>query len=320
MRKHLTAYVACLAVLAGCGVSNVESIAPTHSAETPTSGNDHYIDIDALDVVVPVETPFEPGLVGVGPTAAWPQCGGIPIKNTTYVVTAVHCVLMASSKGPQLKYLVVSQNGEKIANVVGVHIDVRYLADDAFPAYDTAVITTDTYFAFGADRIGTLDESDTWYAYGIQRIGLDGQRLVPEDNGPSVCSVYDCSLEPEIRRHQNDIATFHKGVAYCAGDVDGVDRHDDAFWVNCGMVPGASGGPVVVYLNTGETVLVGTISTVNQQHTLNGVAPASHIDDLYNKARHFLYIGNPLYSPADTYASSGYMDAAERMARNRIGS
>jgi hypothetical protein len=302
---RLCAVAVTVVALTGCAATDVG----VDLTEIPASGDETF--------EAPARATDDPGVVSVG-IGAYGNCGGYPLMGTRYVITATHCVTVQTSKGRVVKELQIAQDGEVIADATHVLLDVRYFVDtDA--AYDVAVIETDTYFNFGANGFAPLPSTGSWSAYGLQRVGLDGVRLAADEIGPAVCEVYDCSAEPEVRRHQDRIARFERHVtAGCTGDIAGVEhRRDDAFNVDCGMVPGASGGPVVVRTDNGRILLVGVVSTVNSALTYNGIAPAIRLEDLLGGADFVLRVDVDPRAASEAYVESGYMDAAERMAKNR---
>lgn len=129
----------------------------------------------------------------------------------------------------------------------------------------------------------------------IPGVGADG--IVPVDGAKNGDKVFMLGLQP-VRGgawlREDDLGTYGSGTPAEVANVSAVceigdgklhKRRARAYWLaECGMVGGASGGPVIVE-RSGEYWLLGVVSTVNCTLNQNGIAPAETIERLLFKTK-----------------------------------
>jgi hypothetical protein len=304
MKATLTWHaVACILAALVVVYNMQDGVTPTTVAESSRSA--------AASPISPHETENGIGVVGIG-VSGRRLCSGLPLRGTRYVVTATHCLANHTILGYRTKSnLEVTLDSEVVANVVGLVIDARYFYEKS-PRWDVSVVEADTVFDFGADSYGPFPESGRWEAYGMQRVSLAGDPLSRDETPRHACEVYDCGHEPEHRRFSDQLTLYtdHR-VAGCEGDVNSGSGHGGDGWtyVQCGLLRGASGGPVLVR-DEGQVIMVGVISTINYDDSTNGVGPVdSRLEELLgdHSVGFYIAVRTPLVVPND-----GPMAAAER--------
>jgi hypothetical protein len=99
------------------------------------------------------------------------------------------------------------------------------------------------------------------------------------------------------------IVTVAAAPAACTVSAPEIEVRDAGYLsIPCGMIPGGSGGPMVVK-HAGKFILVGVLSTVNFELTKNGIAPVSAVARLLEnpeKYRHDFALPDPSSFPASS--------------------
>lgn len=195
------------------------------------------------------------------------NCSGVPIKGTSYVVTAAHCVLDNNTGkfAPELRILVeYRENTYRVSHV---------LVQETPPPV-VGVVQTDS-------DIAILVLTDQ-----IPDIGVDlGQDADLEGGG--VIVVYQSLESPREFYRPKKLADQWRppdrspGVAPAACEFTKRQaKQIDNFWlIPCSMLPGGSGGPVFS-IKENEYYLVGILSSVSDDMSYNGVAPISIVETL----------------------------------------
>lgn len=204
-------------------------------------------------------------------------CSGSTLTGTNLVVTAAHCVV--AKTGDFYEQTVLEPEGlwvERGSEVYRV-IKVRTLPlVEVFDRdgvirieNDVAVLTVDRPIpgpgAVGVVPVEETNKGDRVFMLGLQPM-RDGAWLREED-----LDKYGSAAPVEA----------DKVPAFCdIGDGKLHKRRARSYWLaECGMVGGASGGPVMVE-NSGEYWLVGVVSTVNRTLDQNGIASVETIERL----------------------------------------
>jgi len=231
---------------------------PQHraSAETGTraqhvSPSPHRIAGDAADVLVRI----------VGGQA----CSGTPIAGTRYVVTAAHCVLGPDGKpGPRT---VVRADAK--FDAVAILVDTAYATHPSV-RLDAAVLVLDRPLPGPSARLGTaLPTHGTLSLTGYQPLDSDGTLL--RGTNPH--------NRPLPKNAAGPVIEIQSAPAGCVVAITEFRISRDHVIVPCGLIPGASGGGL--YANAPEGItLVGIVSTVSSDLTVNGVVPLASLHEL----------------------------------------
>lgn len=195
-------------------------------------------------------------------------CTGTPIKGTLYVVTAAHCIVDKRTWEFTTRYDVRVEYNDKRYDVTSALVDTEAYPQDGqlYSNRDVAVLVLreqipgvgvylgeDSLIEHGATLVGyqSVSSIESFYRpkdYASLKQGTKGTGVVPLASAPAACSVrYE---DIEIR---------------------------EGFWsVPCGMIPGGSGGPMIVSTANSQ-YLVGVLSSVNGSLSSNGIAPVSAV-------------------------------------------
>jgi hypothetical protein len=176
-------------------------------------------------------------------------CSGVPIADSSWVATAAHCF------PPEVTRIEIAWRGTVYTTRTWVVHPEYEPSVPAGSVYDVAFIRSEVH-PFTSARIG--DDSPVRLGY-------------VEPDVPLIVLGYqsDGYDEPSM----NHLSPSGRQVARCDATSPGLDN-GTVFFVACGLVPGASGGPVLMPVDNGY-VLAGVISTVaDDDH--NGMVPASH--------------------------------------------
>jgi len=252
--------VACAAVLVDTTGIDAASDDPTRVSLSDRGwlGDDgpHLLEGDVADVIVPLFG----GL-----------CSGTPIAGTVYVVTAAHCVLTDSGDVRQRS---VVRDGV-LYRSVSVLVDTRY-HDNPIVELDAAVLVLEEIIPGPSAQLGSALPDRGWVTLaGFQQIDEHGALVRPDATGQTapklgVGTPIDQSIHP----------------AGCVESVQSLTVTAARVTVPCGLVPGASGGPLLS-IDNGELVLVGILSTVSNHYTANGVVPLDSLHELLAHPEHY---------------------------------
>jgi len=192
-------------------------------------------------------------------------CSGTPITGTRYVVTAAHCVL--DRQGNAAARTVVRHGVTYTAEAVLV--DDRYV-EEPTAQLDAALLVMDQIVPGGSATIGAaIPTTGSVTIAGFQALDSDGtllrgrgphDRLVPKGATGSVI---------EIESAPAGCTAPSVSLSVIGGRVD----------IRCGLIPGASGGGLFTEVN-GTLVLVGIVSTVTFDLSVNGVVPLESLHEL----------------------------------------
>ena len=187
-------------------------------------------------------------------------CSGTPLADLPYVVTAAHCVL--ERDGSVATRRTVERDGARYA-VRAIIVDERY-ADDPSPAIDAAVLVLDAPLPGPGARLATaLPEAGSLTLAGFQPLDSDGSLLrgTNPDDRPRPAGA------GSVIQVRSEVAGCHVAASALTVRLDRID-------VPCGLIPGASGGALLVRTATGVE-LAGIVSTVTWDLDTNGVTPVS---------------------------------------------
>ena len=246
--------VTCAALLVDATGIDAASDGPTRFSVSDRGwlGDDgpHLLEGDVADVIVPLFG----GL-----------CSGTPIAGTPYVVTAAHCVLTDSGDVRQRS---VVRDGV-VYRSTSVFVDTRY-HDNPIVELDAAVLVLEEIIPGPSAQLGlALPESGWVTLAGFQPIDEHGALVRPDE------TTGQTAPKPGVGRPVDE--AIHP--AGCVESVQSLTVTAVRVTVPCGLVPGASGGPLLA-IDNGELVLVGILSTVANQYTTNGVVPLDSLHEL----------------------------------------
>lgn len=189
------------------------------------------------------------------------KCSGIPIKGTLYVVTAAHCVLDKYTGKFTSKYDVRVEYNDTRYDVSGVLVQEisAPTKGTVFSSTDMAVLVlTKSIPGIGVD-FGSHEDIRT----GGTLIGY--QPLTNKD------SFYHPSSHDKLTSVGLTTTTAPAACTFTGSQVTAIKD----FWsIPCGMIPGGSGGPVLV-LKNGKLLLVGVLSSVDASLSSNGITSVS---------------------------------------------
>lgn len=233
--------VTCAALLPASPVSDRASVADDRP---------HILEGEVADLIVP----FHGGL-----------CTGTPIAGTVYVVTAAHCVLTRSG---EVRKRALVRDGV-LYPAASVLVDLDY-HDDPSVELDAAVLVMDEVIPGPAARVGSsLPDRGQLTLAGFQRT----------DGAGALMRVIDPNDQPAPKRAAGSPVDRPWGPAGCVTSVESLVVSSGRVTVPCGLVPGASGGPLLA-VDNGEFVVVGILSTVTTDLSANGVVPLDSLLEL----------------------------------------
>jgi len=220
----------------------------------------HVLDDDVAEVIVRVR----------GSTV----CSGTPITGTRFVITAAHCVL--DSAGDVTAVTVVRDGVEHTPQAVLVN--ARY-HDTPSPHLDAAVLVTDRPIPGPSATLGdTLPVQGFVTLAGFQPIDTDGTLL----RGTS----YDD--RPLPKGITGGVVVIDSLPSGCVHRASSIEVSSSQLKVPCGLIPGASGGGLLVE-HDGRLVLLGVISTVAFDLSFNGLTPLSAVHELLNSPANYTH-------------------------------
>ncbi len=203
------------------------------------------------------------------------RCSGVPLKGTLYVVTAAHCVLDQYTGKFTSKY------------------DIRVEYNDT--RYDvSAVLVQETFAPSTGKVLSATDIAVLVLTKSIPGIGVDlGSR---EDilNGGTLIGYQpvageDTFYHPSKHSELTEIGLLaNVAPAACTFTGDQVKTLKNFWSIPCGMIPGGSGGPVLV-LKNGKLLLVGVLSSVDGSLSSNGITPVSIAAEMLRNPDKYYY-------------------------------
>ncbi len=194
-------------------------------------------------------------------------CSGAPIAGTNLVITAAHCVVEPGTDAVGARYdLRVERSGVRY-EVLEVYVDMSW-KDGVRPQDDVAVLVMESPIPGpGLHLADSFEPDQSATLVGFQPSGK-GTWLRGSD--------YDSHSEMMSTSYANH-ATAPAACSIPATSFRW--SKNDHWWVPCGMVPGASGGPLIAAGVDGPT-LVGVTSSVDFKLESNGVAPVEKVQYL----------------------------------------
>lgn len=208
------------------------------------------------------------------------RCSGVPLKGTLYVVTAAHCVLDDYTGKFTSKY------------------DIRVEYNDT--RYDvSAVLVQETSAPSKGKVASATDMAVLVLTKSIPGIGVDLGSYKDIHNGGTLIGYQplagkDTFYHPSTHSELTTSGVVAKAApAACTFTGDQVKTLKNFWSIPCGMIPGGSGGPVLV-LKNGKLLLVGVLSSVNDSLSYNGITPVSIAAELLHdpdRYYHSLAIG-----------------------------
>ena len=192
-------------------------------------------------------------------------CSGTPITGTVYVVTAAHCVL--DGQGNAAARTVV-RDGVTYA-ATAVLVDDRYF-DEPKAQLDAAVLVMDQVVPGTSATIGAaIPTTGSVTIAGFQSLDSDGTLL----RGKGLHDV------PVPKGATGNLIKIESAPAGCTVPTVSLSVTGSRVHILCGLIPGASGGGMFAEVN-GTIVLVGIVSTVTFDLSLNGVVPLESLHEL----------------------------------------
>lgn len=195
-------------------------------------------------------------------------CSGAPIEGTNLVITAAHCVVETGTDAVGTRFdLRVERSGVRY-DVLEVYVDMSWKNkfsskdDVAVLVMKSPVLGPGLHLAdsFEPDQPATLVGLQP-AAFGTWLRGID----------------YDSHIKLMSTK-----SSWTNNTIPTACDISATSfrwSKKDHWWVPCGVVPGASGGPLIAAGVNGPT-LVGVVSSVDFNLEYNGVAPVEKIQYL----------------------------------------
>lgn len=219
-------------------------------------------------------------------------CSGAPINGTNLVATAAHCLL------------------DPVTGKVSDRVDLRVERGDV--RYDIEAVIVDTSVSLRDDDGGVRPDRDG--ALLVMREPVPGPGVDLVDTGDRIEDVVLIGYQPvgangtfarpatyQGRRAADDASILlARTAAACRVRWKDVARRDQALILPCGMIPGASGGPVIGHGKDGNR-LVGILSSVNHDLTRNGITPVNVLLGLLADAdRYTNTVEKPVHDPDAT--------------------
>ena len=189
-------------------------------------------------------------------------CSGTPITGTVFVVTAAHCVL--DRHGNVARGTVVRDGVTYPATAVLVDADY---VDDPQPQLDAAVLVMGRVVPGTSAAIGAaIPTTGSVTIAGFQPLDSDGTLL----RGTSP------NERPIPKGATGTLITIESAPAGCTVPTVSLSVADSRVDVPCGLIPGASGGGMYAEVD-GRIALVGIVSTVTVDLSVNGVVPLASL-------------------------------------------
>jgi hypothetical protein len=154
-------------------------------------------------------------------------------------------------------------------SAAAVLVDDHY-ADAPGAHHDAAVLVMDQAVPGPSATIGTaIPTAGSVTIAGLQSLDSDGTLLRGRDadDAPTPKGATGTLIE---------IASAPAGCTVSTASLSLVDRHVD---VPCGLIPGASGGGMFANVH-GRITVVGIVSTVTRDMSVNGIVPVASLHEL----------------------------------------
>lgn len=218
----------------------------------------HILEGDVADLIVPLHG----GL-----------CTGTPIAGTLYVVTAAHCVLTDSG---EVRQRAVVRDGV-LYPAASVLVDTAY-HDHPSVELDAAVLIMEQVIPGPSAQLGlSLPDRGRVTLAGFQPVkGVGTSVKVSEPIGPAPERASETAILRALRPEG------------CEVSVESLVVSATRVTVPCGLVPGASGGPLLAAEN-GGLVVVGILSTVTVDLSANGIVPLESLHELLAHPERYLH-------------------------------
>jgi hypothetical protein len=215
-------------------------------------------------------------------------CSGTPIRGTRNVVTAAHCVLDPDGRPGRRT---VERDGIQYP-AVAVLVDTRYHGQPE-ARFDAAVLVLERPLPGPAATIAeALPTSGSVTLAGFQALDSDGSLL--RGSGP-----HDALRPKGATGNLISIATAPAG---CVQPVAALTVTATVVEVDCGLIPGASGGGL--FVADGDSVtLVGITSSVWVDLTANGVVPLTSLHELLQHPARYTHDLTTVPRPAPVHTT-----------------
>jgi hypothetical protein len=224
-------------------------------------------------------------------------CTGAPIMGTKYVVTAAHCVLDKKTWELSTRYDVRVEYNDQRFDVDHVLVDLEAQPHDGamHPEIDVAVLVLRTEIPGVGVELGVdKDALSGATLVALQTLATKDSFLRPTDYK---------SLKAPKGASNSGVITYEAAPAACTVSAPEIEVREAGYLqIPCGMIPGGSGGPMIVK-HAGKFILVGVLSTVNFELTSNGIAPVSAVARLLASPEKFMHdfaLPDPASLPATT--------------------
>jgi len=193
-------------------------------------------------------------------------CTGTPITGTNLVVTAAHCVLDGDGQVSASRTVIRDGVHYEAASVL---VDRRY-QDTPKPSLDAAILVMDQPVPGPSATLGmALPGTGPVTLVGFQPLDIDGSLLRgsnPHDR-------------PQRHGSTGGVVDIETAASGCVGDAAELEVTASQVRMQCGLIPGASGGGLFTDAD-GTPVLIGIISTVSNDLTSNGLVPLTAVHEL----------------------------------------
>lgn len=195
------------------------------------------------------------------------NCSGVPLKGTFYVVTAAHCVLSSVTGKFTPEIRITVKYGENVYEVSRVLVQETHAPVDGevYTQNDIAILVlTDRIPDIGVDLGNSADLADGGVMVAYQTLGNATTFYRPKEN-------LDYWPPPS--------ASYGATPAACEFTKRQARKTNNFWFIQCSMLPGASGGPVFSLKENGYH-LVGILSSISHDLSFNGVTPISIVKEL----------------------------------------
>jgi len=202
------------------------------------------------------------------------RCSGAMIRENQ-IITAAHCIIDRRTGKPSTDISV--EVAGKTFRPAFVIYDRSFVEPYVKDKKGIGVARDVAILSFTSKLGGRVVATGQDLPAGGQLIALGYQSTWPETGELLRPKFYDDKsyLKPGINR-------FESKPAACQIPVGEVEVRPEGLSANCGLIPGASGGPLLLVSGDGAK-LVGILSTVNQTLTRNNWAGSVDISRIENR-------------------------------------